>query len=64
MLLLRQLTARSNGGMALALLLLLATPFVWRLPLRDFPLGPKSLLLLPAAIGPIAPLLVSLNRYN
>jgi general L-amino acid transport system permease protein len=40
----------ANTLWPLALLLLLATPFVWRLPLRDFPLGPKSLLLLPAAI--------------
>jgi general L-amino acid transport system permease protein len=34
----------------LALVVLLAIPFVWRLPLRGLPLGSKSLLLLPLAV--------------
>lgn len=44
-----------GNGMAntlwpLALVLLLVTPFVWRIRLHDFPLGAKSLLLLPLAL--------------
>jgi general L-amino acid transport system permease protein len=34
----------------LALVLLLAVPFVWRVPFRDFPLGVKSFLLVPLAV--------------
>jgi general L-amino acid transport system permease protein len=34
-----------------ALLLLLATPFVWRVPWRGLPLGAKALLLLPLALA-------------
>ncbi len=40
----------ANTLWLLALILLVAIPFVWRLRLRDFPLGVKSLLLLPAAM--------------
>jgi general L-amino acid transport system permease protein len=38
----------------IALILILATPFVWRIRLRDFPLGAKALLLLPLAVLPFA----------
>ncbi len=34
----------------LALVLLLAVPFVWRVPFRGFPIGVKSLLLVPLAV--------------
>jgi general L-amino acid transport system permease protein len=36
---------------SLSLILLLAIPFVWRIPRRGFPVGAKALLLLPVAIG-------------
>jgi general L-amino acid transport system permease protein len=40
---------RADALWPVALILIIATPFVWRIPLRGFPLGAKSLPLLPLA---------------